>query len=875
MRNLVIVESPAKAKTIEGYLGDSFDVIASYGHVRDLENKTGSVTHEDWSDIKWAINERGKTQLNQISSLAQNSDRLILATDPDREGEAIAWHICEILQQEGILDSLEVFRAVFNSITKKAVTESLDNLREINQQKVQSYLARRVLDYVVGFQISPLFWRRLPGAKSAGRVKSVAEMLICERENDRESFQKKEYWSISSNLIWKDQTLKSQLSEYKGNKLKKFDIPNEGEANDILLDIQGKKLNVAEINRKPQKRNPKPPFITSTLQQEAARKLKFSADNTMRIAQSLYEKALITYMRTDSPIIDPEGIHSIREIIVEKYGNNFLPQDQKIYKSKSKQAQEGHEAIRPTDVFKLPKDSALEVNEKNLYELIWNRAVSSQMESAKLTQTEVLITSDTKEAVFKSTGTQIIFKGFLEVYEEGVDNQEEEKESFIPSEIKEGDDLILESISPEQHFTKPPPRFTEASLIKELEEKGIGRPSTYASIMNSIKRREYAAIQNRQFDPSDRGRVVVSFLDDYFSEYFQYDFTAKMEESLDLIARGELDWKNLLDNFWSGLEPNLVKVEGLSNREVLDSLNESLSKQLFRENSNCPKCNEGNLTLKNSAKFGPFVGCSRFDEDGCDFKRNPFLSKEQENINALNTDSLGKDPSTGSDVFIKPSTRGGGFYLSMESQEATKRQTFPADMLESMTLDEALKWLELPREIGMHPDSGQLIEAGYARGPFVRVSKGENDKFQYANIPSNEDIFSLGMNRAVELLAGKGISQEDSRELGLDPNSGLPIILKQGSFGAYLETDKLIRKAVPKDLKTEEITVDWAINNFPIIFYYEDDSRPVGIRRQRTRDKKWKAYIVHGEMKIEIPSDIKIKDITKEIALSILKKKEK
>ncbi len=872
MRNLVIVESPAKAKTIEGYLGDSFDVIASYGHVRDIVNKPGSVSPNDWSDIKWAINERGKTQLNQISSLAQNSDRLILATDPDREGEAIAWHICEVLKREGVLGSLKVYRAVFNSITKKAVTESLDNLREINNEKVQSYLARRVLDYVVGFEISPLLWRRLPGAKSAGRVQSVALKLICEREDDRESFVKKEYWSIRSNLNWKGQSLKSQLSEYKGERLKKFDITNEEEAKEIVLDIQGKKLHVAEINKKPQKRNPKPPFITSTLQQEAARKLKFSADNTMRLAQSLYEKALITYMRTDSPIIDPEGVQFIREVIVEKYGNNFLPQELRVYKSKSKQVQEAHEAIRPTDVFKLSKDTDLEINEKNLYELIWNRAVSSQMESAQLTQTEVLIASDTKEVVFKSTGTQIIFNGFLEVYEEGEDTQEEERESIIPSEIKEGDDLIIESISKEQHFTKPPPRFTEASLIKELEEKGIGRPSTYASIMNSIKRREYASIQNRQFDPSDRGRVVVTFLEDYFSEYFQYDFTAKMEDSLDLIARDELDWKNLLDNFWSGLEPNLVKVEGLSNREVLDTLNQSLSKQLFRESSNCPKCNEGNLTLKNSAKYGPFVGCSRFDENGCDFKRNPFLSKEQESINALNKDSLGKDPSTGSDVFIKPSTRGGGFYLAMESEEGNKRQTFPADMLDSMTLDEALRWLKLPRKIGMHPDSGQLIEAGYARGPYVRVQKEEKDKYQYANIPSNEDIFSLGMNRAVELLAGKGITQEDSKELGIDPNSGLPIILKQGRFGAYLETDKLIRKAVPKDLKTEEITIDWAVNNFPIIYYDEDDSRPVGVRRQRTRDKKWKAYVVHGELKTEIPSDIKIKDINKEIALSILSK---
>ena len=870
MRNLVIVESPAKAKTIEGYLGESFNVIASYGHVRDMEDKTGSVSPGRWSDIKWAVNDRGKTQLNQITTMAKNSDRLILATDPDREGEAIAWHICELLKKDGILDSLEVRRAVFNSVTQNAVFEAIENMREINQEKVQAYLARRVLDYVVGFNISPLLWRRLPGAKSAGRVQSVALKLICERENKRESFEPIEYWSIWVNLKKQDRTIKAQLNNYEGRRLKKFDIKNEEEAKNILSRVESSLLIISEINKKPFKRNPKPPFITSTLQQEAARKLKLSADQAMRIAQSLYATGYITYMRTDSPVISDEGITFIREVIAEKYGPKYLHSEQRVYKSKSKQAQEAHEAIRPTNVNKLPSKNDLNGEEKDLYELIWNRAVSSQMESANLTQTEVFISSDSKDLVFKATGSQVIFNGFLEVYEEGSDNEEESKDSILPKDLKVGDKFSIESATHEQHFTKPPPRYTEASLIKELEEKGIGRPSTYASIMNSIKRREYASLQNKQFHPASRGRVVVSFLDNYFSEYFKYDFTAEMEESLDLIARGELDWTNLLDKFWEGFGPNVRKVESLSNREILDKLNNSLSDQLFPRGNKCPKCTEGHLTLKNSPKFGPFIGCSQFDQSGCDFKRPPFLSKEDEDLHNKSKEAIGRHPTTGEEIFMKPSAKGGGFYLSMENKGENKRQTIPLDIVSEMTLEESIKWLQLPRKIGSHPDSGEIIEAGFARGPFVRVKRENQETYQYANIPANEDIFSLGMNRAVELLSGKGIQKEEPKILGLDSTSNLPVILKQGRFGAYLETDEFIRKAVPKDFKPEEITLDWAVDNLPIIFYHISDSRPVGIRRQRTKNKKWKAFIVHGEVKKEIPNDIKIKDINKEVALSIL-----
>ena len=872
MKNLVIVESPAKAKTIEGYLGESYNVIASYGHVRDMEDKTGSVSPESWSDIKWAISERGKTQLNQISALAKVSDRLILATDPDREGEAIAWHICELLKERGILDSMEVCRAVFNSITKNAVSEAIENTRDINHEKVQAYLARRVLDYVVGFNISPLLWRRLPGAKSAGRVQSVALKLICERENKRDSFEPQEYWTIHALFIKQGEIINSNINSLDGKKLKKFDIKNKEEAENIKKMVSSSTFSISEINKKPVKRNPRPPFITSTLQQEAARKLKFSADRTMKIAQSLYEQAYITYMRTDSPVVSSEGIALIREVIFKKYGNKYLPSNPegREYKSKSKQAQEAHEAIRPTDLSIYPSQAGFSGDEKKLYELIWNRAVSSQMESADLTQTEVLIQSRDKNIIFKATGSQVIFKGFLEVYEESLDNEEDHKDIKLPSILNIGDNLKIEDLSTEQHFTKPPPRFTEASLIKELEERGIGRPSTYASIMNSIKRREYASLENKQFFPASRGRVVVSFLDTYFPEYFRYEFTAQMEESLDLIARGDLVWTNLLDDFWNGFKPGVGNVESLSNREVLEKLNSKLSDQLFPSGNTCPQCDNGKLTLKNSSKFGPFIGCSKFDEIGCNFKRPPFLSKELEDLHTKGRDALGKDPISGQDIFLRPS-RGGGFYLLSEGEGGVKRQTIPNEKVDDITLDESLKWLQLPREIGNHPDTGEMIEAGFARGPFVRLKREGKETFKYANIPNTEDIFSLGMNRAVELLSGKAEQNEESRELGFDPTSNLPVILKQGRFGAYIETDELIRKAVPKDLNSEEVTLDWAVNNLPIITYHPEDLRPVGIRRQRTRTKKWKIYVVHGDIKKELPQDLKVKDINQEIALSLLK----
>ena len=869
MNSVVVVESPAKAKTIESYLGDSYRVIASFGHVRDIEDKDGAVIPGDWSAIKWSLNKRGKDQFKEILHLLKNAQHLILATDPDREGEAIAWHIYELLKKKGATEDIKVSRAVFNSITRDSVTEAINNLQEINIDKVEAYLARRVLDFVVGFNLSPLLWRRLPGAKSAGRVQSVALKLICERESDREVFDPQEYWSIKADFQKEQEKISAQVNSVDGNKLKKLDISSEPFAKEIALRSKNSFFSISEINKKPLKRNPRPPFITSTLQQEAARKLKFSADQTMRTAQSLYEKAHITYMRTDSPVIALEGITQLRNVIEERYGSKYLTSQARTYKSKSKQAQEAHEAIRPTNAGKYPSGAGLSGDEARLYELIWNRAVSSQMESADIAQTDILISSSDQNLIFKATGTQIIFNGFLEVYEESKDEEENTSDTRLSEKLELGDKFEITSISPEQHFTKAPPRFTEASLIKELEEKGIGRPSTYASIMNSIKKREYASLENKQFKPANKGRVVVAFLDSYFLDYFKYDFTADMEESLDQIAKGELLWTNLLDKFWEGFEPSVNSVLELSNREVLEKLNQVLKERLFPSGDSCPKCS-GVLTLKNSPKFGPFIGCSEYDETGCDYKSPPFLTSEEADAHAKAKDSIGINPESGKDIFLKPS-RGGGLYLeTQDSKLKTMRQTIPNEIAELLSIEEAIKWINLPRTIGPHPETGEIIEAGFARGPFVRVKRQGKETYQYANLLVEEDIFSLGMNRAIELLAGKGTGQEEAKELGLDPSSNRPVYLKKGRFGAYVETDDLIRKTVPKDLSVEEVTLEWAVENLPIITYHPSDLRPVGIRRQRTRNKGWKAFVVHAGTKKELPKDIKVKDVDEVIALSLL-----
>ncbi len=875
MNSVVVVESPAKAKTIEGYLGDSYSVVASFGHVRDMADKDGAVKPGTWSDITWSLNEKGKKQISEIQSLIKNADHLILDKDPEREGEAIAWHIYELLNEKKAIEDIKVSRAVFNSVTKSSVIEAIDNLREINKDKVEAYLARRVLDYIVGFNISPLLWRRLPGAKSAGRVQSVALKLICERENKREAFESQEYWTIESSFLKGQDKIPSQAHSFEGQRLKKFDIPNESIAIDISDRSKEAKFSISEINKKPIKRNPKPPFITSTLQQEAARKLRLSADQTMRVAQTLYEQAFITYMRTDSPVMDKEAVDQCRTVILEKFGSNFLPSSPKIYKSKSKQAQEAHEAIRPTDISRVPSQIELSGDENKLYELIWNRSLSSQMESAELTQTEVIISSEKGDLVFKATGSQIVFKGFLEVYEEGKDEEKGTAETKLPSNLELNDSLEIDSISPQQHFTKPPPRFTEASLIKELEERGIGRPSTYASIMNSIKKREYATLQNKQFTPSGRGRVVVGFLDYHFEEYFRYEFTANMEESLDEIAKGDQIWTSLLDKFWEGFSPIVESVKGLSNRQVLDNLNEHLREIIFPVGTTCPKCS-GELTLKNSPKSGPFIGCSNYSETGCDYAIPAFL-RTAEKIEEYNKskDSLGSDPKTGKDIFIKPK-RAGGFYLESQDLEDNRiMQNVPDEVAENIKLEDAIKWMNLPRDIGLHPETGEMVQSGFTRKPIVRmkIKGGADNAFIYVNLKNIEEIFDTQLNYAVDLLAksNKKIEFKEDKELGMDTKSNLPVLIKDGPWGYQLLTDKQVGKNKgTSDPDFDEVTLEYALKNMRILGYCDKESRAIGKRRYRIKNKNI-PYIVHGDRKEEIKRPLTFNSITLEEAKVLLK----
>ena len=858
MNSVVVVESPAKAKTIESYLGDSYSVIASFGHVRDMEDKDGAVIPGSWSNIKWSLNNKGEKQIKEILSLLKKAEHLILATDPDREGEAIAWHIYELLNEKGVLEETKVSRAVFNSITKKSVSEAIKNLRTINKDKVEAYLARRVLDYIVGFNVSPLLWRKLPGARSAGRVQSVALKLICERESAREVFEPQEYWTIEANFLKDENSIPAQIYSVNSERIKKFDITNQANANALSNKAKEAQFSINEINKKPVKRNPRPPFITSTLQQEAARKLRLSADQTMRTAQTLYEQALITYMRTDSPVMDNEGIEQCREVIKEKFGSNFLPSSPRVYKSKSKQAQEAHEAIRPTDFTRLPSEISFSGDEKQLYELIWNRSVSSQMETAQVTQTEIMIASAEKDLIFKATGSQVIFNGFLEVYEEGQDEEKATAETKLPANLSLGDSLEIGSILPGQHFTKPSPRFTEASLIKELEERGIGRPSTYASIMNSIRKREYATLQNKQFIPSGRGRVVVGFLDYHFEEYFRYEFTANMEESLDEIAKGEQIWTALLDKFWEGFSPTIELVKGLSNRQVLDNLNTHLKEIIFPVGTVCPKCS-GDLTLKNSPKRGPFIGCSNYSDTGCDYAIPAFL-RTSEKIEAYNKskDSLGRDPKTGKDIYLKPK-RAGGFYLESRDEEDNRiMQNVPDEVSENIGLEEAIKWINLPRDIGLHPDTGEIVQSGFTRKPVVRmkIKGGADNAFVYVNLKNIEEIFDTQLNYAVDLLAksNKKIEFKEDKELGVDPKSNLPVFIKDGPWGYQLLTDKQVKKNKgTSDPDFEEVTIEYALDNMNILGYCDSDSRALAKKRERIgKTRKNRVVVVHGDRKIEV-----------------------
>lgn len=763
MKNVVIVESPAKAKTINRYLGKDFTVVASYGHVRDLPSKNGSVKPDEEFSMIWELDERGNKQMQEIVKLAKGADALYMATDPDREGEAISWHVLQVLEEKGILKKTPVSRIVFYEITKNAVQQALNNPRPIHQPLVDAYLARRALDYLVGFSISPLLWRKLPGARSAGRVQSVALRLIVDRETEIEAFKAQEYWSVEG-LFANHQKSKfsARLTHLDGKKLTKFDIANQEMAQAAVDAIRARTYQIASIEKKQVNRNPSAPFSTSTLQQEASRKLGFGASRTMQIAQKLYEgiaiagetTGLITYMRTDSTQMAAEAIQAAREYIGQAFGKEYVPASARVYKSKAKNAQEAHEAIRPTQLSRTPEEvrSYLDDAQYKLYDLIWKRAMASQMASALFDQVGVDVASEDKRVILRATGSTLVFDGFLKLYQEGKDDEDEDENNRRLPPLQEGEALALEDVSSKQHFTQPPPRYSEASLVKKLEELGIGRPSTYASILSVLQDRKYVRLESRQFFPEDRGRLVTAFLVNYFSQYVEYDFTANLEEQLDEISAGARNWKDVMNNFWGAFHQTVKDTEPLRQSEILTKLEEYLAHFLFPGDAQtvhkCPKCSNGEIHLKVS-KFGAFLGCSNYPE--CNYTRAIAGDGEESgDVPIHEVVVLGVDPSTQQEITLRKGPY--GFYFQWEDPDAKKprRATLPSNVKpEEATLDTALSLAVLPRRLGKHPNGEELLVNVGRFGPYVKCGS------TFASIPKTKDMMTLTLDEAIELVNKK------------------------------------------------------------------------------------------------------------------------
>lgn len=824
--NVVIVESPSKAKTINKYLGKDFNVLASFGHVRDLPAKDGSVKPDEDFAMDWSVDRDSNKRLTEIAKAVKESDKLYLATDPDREGEAISWHVLEVLQKKRALKNVDVKRVVFNEITKSAILKAMAEPRELDMELVNAYLARRALDYLVGFNLSPVLWRKLPGARSAGRVQSVALRMICDREGEIEQFVPREYWSVEAALAAADgKDFNSRLFGMNGKKLDKYDLSNAEQAEQAAELVNKTPLTVSSVEKKPARRNPQPPFTTSTLQQEAARKLGFAANKTMRVAQSLYEgkplggevTGLITYMRTDGVGIAQEALNATRGVITDRYGEKYLPDQPRIYKTKAKNAQEAHEAIRPTDPMRRPTDvaAALDQDEQKLYELIWRRTVASQMESARMERTTITIMNDDNSAELRTTGTVILFDGFLSVYQESKDDEGDEKEKLLPA-LQNGDVIGLKTVTPRQHFTEAPPRFTEASLVKRMEELGIGRPSTYASILTVLRERNYVVMDRNRFVPEDKGRLVTAFLEKFFDRYVQYDFTANLEEQLDFVSDGKEDWKKVLTEFWAEFKPKTEEILGVRNAVVIDALDEFLEHMMFTASEDgtnprkCPSCEDGRLGLKTS-RYGAFVGCSNYPE--CNYTRQ--FGKKGEDAEDGGNDGpsvLGADPETGADISIRKG-RFGAYIQVGEAQkgEKPKRATIPKDMSASeLDLEKALALLSLPREIGMHPETGKPITTAIGRyGPYV-LHDGV-----YGKLGSTEEVFSVGLNRAVAIIADTaakkgGAAKTVLKELGEHPDDGGPVRVLDGRYGPYVN-HKRINATLPKGTEPESVTQEQAL----------------------------------------------------------------
>ncbi len=770
--NLVIVESPAKAKTINKYLGGNFEVLASYGHVRDLVGKDGSVLPDEDFAMKWELGERADKNVRDIKKAVKTASTVFLATDPDREGEAISWHIREILEDGTLLKGKNVQRVTFNEITKKAVQEAFEHPRALDQDLIDAYLARRALDYLVGFNLSPVLWRKLPGSKSAGRVQSVALRLICEREAEIEKFRAQEYWSIEALLHNAEGApFTARLMTLAGNKLDKLDINSADAAEAAAARIRNKSLVIQKVEKKQVRRNPYAPFITSSLQMEGSRKLGFSAAQTMRVAQGLYEAGFITYMRTDGTTLSEDAVAQARSVIKKEYGDKYLPDAPRLYKSKAKNAQEAHEAIRPTDLTVLPngKDAPSDDQQRKLYELIWKRTMASQMENAILDQVAADISDGTDDVVLRATGSVINFDGFLTLYreekEDDADSSEDDENRRLPP-LNEGDATKLIDVRQSQHFTQPPPRYSEASLVKKMEELGIGRPSTYASILQVLRDRNYVVMDKKRFIPEDRGRLVTTFLARFFPRYVDYDFTANLEEELDSIASGQTAWKEILRLFWKDFSKAIGETKDLKISEVIDQLDEELGPHFFHEGEasrKCPACGNGRLSLK-LGKFGAFIGCSNYPE--CKFTKPLEIAVAEGSGDAESSAAaalanepkvLGNDPGTGRTVSMRRGPYGPYVQIDLppeiesdpKNKEKPKRQGIPKGVdIATFDLAAALKLLALPREVGTHPEDGKKIEAGIGRfGPFLK----HNNRFK--SIPKGDDVMSIGMNRAVELLA--------------------------------------------------------------------------------------------------------------------------
>jgi len=822
---LVLVESPAKAKTINKYLGSDYDVMATIGHIRNLPNKNGVDPEENFS-MQWELLERSNKFLKEIKQSLKSANKLILATDPDREGEAISWHVLELLNEKKIKINVPIERVVFHEITKMSVLDAIDNPRELDQELINASLARNALDYLIGFKLSPVLWQKLPGAKSAGRVQSVALRLICEREFDIQSFIPQEYWTIESELQKESkEKFKARLIIWKGDKLEKLSLNNEQSAKEAIKSIENSDLEVVKNEEKKEFRNPRAPFTTSTLQQEASRKLSFSASRTMRAAQKLYEglnigsevTGLITYMRTDSVQLSKDSITDLRKMITNEYGDSYCPEKLKIYKSKVANAQEAHEAIRPTDVKRMPKTVKAYLDDDcyKLYDLIWKRTVSSQMASAIINKTIIDVESINKTDIqnfvtLRANGSVIKFDGFLKIYNEGVDekNSSEMDDNIIP-QVNINEKLIAEKNISEQHFTQPLPRYTDASIIKKLEELGIGRPSTYASILEKLQDRGYVFKDGSRYVADDIGRIVTSFLENYFEKYVEYSFTADLEKKLDLVSEGKLDWKILLKEFWEQFKVAIESTSEIQRTDVIQKIDLALENHFFNLNDNgkvdrvCPTCSNGSLSLK-VGKFGSFIACSNYPE--CKYTRKLSENDSDELNGSSGFDgekSFGFDPVTNDEVYLKKGPY--GIYLQLGNEKKPKRTSIPKLInIEDLNLEIALSLLKLPRDLGNPPGEDKPIYAGIGRfGPYLRFGT------TYASLPHDNTVITIGLNHANDLIQEKLSKSPPIINLGNHPDGG-EIEIKSGRFGSYLQYKKL-RASIPKKQSLDDFTLEMGV----------------------------------------------------------------